>query len=180
MNIVATLPYKAVDFAAEIPNLRNAHWAICQIMPVIAPPARAYLNFMPGKIWADFEKYFMKGRKKAIKRAVYQMTPHVLNPRLSIQQGTFLCPSNIKFSFMANFCASLSEATSIDNHIRVLKIDQQARLKALIELYRMNISRASLFPGLSGLALMKLFLPKFTRICSRKCLRNTLLTALRN
>jgi hypothetical protein len=109
-------------------------------------------DFMPGKIWEDFKKYFMKESEKIVKRAVYQMTPHVLNPRLSIQQGTFLCPCNLSFSFMANFCASLSDTTSLNNHVRVLRIDPQTRIKALEELYRMNINRASLFPGLSGLA----------------------------
>jgi FRG domain len=109
-------------------------------------------DFMPGKCKEDFIEYFIKGSNKTLKRAVYQMTPHLLNTRLAIQQGTFLCPCNIKYSFMANFSASLPEGTSIDNHMRVLKIDQQARLNALEELYRMNISRASLFPGLSGFA----------------------------
>ncbi len=109
-------------------------------------------EFMPGKIREDFEKYFMKVNGKNVKRTVYQMTPHLLNLRLSIQQGTFLCPSNINYSFMANFCASIPGDTSIHNHVRVLKIEQQARVKTLEELYRMNITRASLFPGLTGLA----------------------------
>lgn len=109
-------------------------------------------EFMPGKIRKDFENYFMKANGKNVKRVVYQMTPHLLNLRLSIQQGTFLCPSNINYSFMANFCASISGHPSIDNHVRVLEIEQQTRAKALKELYRMNITRASLFPGLTGLA----------------------------
>jgi hypothetical protein len=109
-------------------------------------------EFMPGKIREDFENYFMKVNGKSVKRVVYQITPHLLNLRLSIQQGTFLCPSNINFSFMANFAASISEHTSIEDHVRVLEIEPKTREKALKELYRMNITRASLFPGLTGLA----------------------------
>ncbi len=111
-------------------------------------------DIMPGKDGKDFKKYFMKESGKTVKPAVYQMTPYVLNPRLSIQQGTFLCPCNLNCPFMENFCASLSltEAALINSSVKVLKIDKDVRLEALEELYRMNISRASLFPGLSGLA----------------------------
>ena len=109
-------------------------------------------EFMPGKCGKDFEKYFMKVNGKNVKQAVYQMTPYQLNLRLSIQQGTFLCPCNINFSFMANFCASISKNTSINNHVKILEIEPQIRAKILKELYRMNITKASLFPGLTGFA----------------------------
>jgi len=72
-------------------------------------------EFMPGKFGEDFERYFMKNNNKSIKRVVYQITPDLLNLRLSIQQGTFLCPSNINFSFMANLVALISEHSSIKN-----------------------------------------------------------------
>ncbi|MDY6839793.1 MAG: hypothetical protein SWH78_17685, partial [Thermodesulfobacteriota bacterium] len=77
---------------------------------------------------------------------------HRLNLRLSIQQGTFLCPCNINYSFMANFCASISKNTPLNNHVKLLEIKPKLRKKVLKELYRMNITKASLFPGLTGFA----------------------------
>jgi hypothetical protein len=109
-------------------------------------------EFMPGKFDEDFQKYFMKTNNKSVKRIVYQITPNLLNIRLSIQQGTFLCPSNINTSFMVNLVTTISESTSIEDHIKILEIDTKARNQVLKELYRMNISRSSLFPGLTGFA----------------------------
>jgi len=148
--------YVAVFFALE--NFRGQTptiWSIDALWlqdQAINHLGKTEKEFMPGKIKEDFEKYFMKVNGKTVKRAVYQITPHLLNLRLSVQQGTFLCPSNINFSFMANFAASISGLASIKDHVRILEINAKTRKEALKELYRMNITRASLFPGLTGLA----------------------------
>lgn len=167
--------YVAVFFALEnFQGQTPTIWSIDALW--LQDQARNHLGktekeFMPGKIRGDFEKYFIKVNGKTVKRVVYQITPHLLNLRLSTQQGTFLCPSNINFSFMANFAASISGHTSIEDHVRILKIDPKTRKEALKELNRMNITRASLFPGLTGLAQSlkhALLLPATLKVYSNK------------
>jgi hypothetical protein len=76
-----------------------------------------------------------------------------LNPRLAIQQGLFLAAGNLEKSFEQNFAAV--QGASDAN--RVLKItirlnNLDAKKDILRRLHRMNINRATLFPGLDGFA----------------------------
>jgi hypothetical protein len=74
--------------------------------------------------------------------------PKRLSERLSIQQGTFLCLGNPDRSFVENF-------TAMDgwrDKVRKYTFPFSERRRALEELRKMNITRASLFPGLDGFA----------------------------
>ncbi|HLN02329.1 MAG TPA: hypothetical protein VK335_23780 [Bryobacteraceae bacterium] len=71
-----------------------------------------------------------------------------MNERLTIQQGLFLCPAQVSMGFEENLQAMSLKGTKIDK----LVFPSNLRAHILAELNKMNISRASLFPGLDGFA----------------------------
>jgi hypothetical protein len=84
---------------------------------------------------------------------VHPANPFRLNERLTVQQGVFLFPGNISMSFEENMCIREYRLQSPDDLIRFkIKAGAAVRKDILKKLYRMNISRAALFPGLSGFA----------------------------
>jgi hypothetical protein len=86
---------------------------------------------------------------------VYPENPYLLHTRLARQQGVFLCPGDVSKSFSKNLKALLDESReSAKESIYEIrcKLCRPQRLEALNQLHRMNIDRASLFPGLDGFA----------------------------
>ncbi len=103
---------------------------------------------------------------------VYVVEPFHQHERISIQQGLFLFPGDIEKPFEHNLCSAfeltfkdLSDKNSLDlkfsdidkvdsSGISIMKIIIPYKLhsKALTELFRMNVTAATLFPGLDGLA----------------------------
>ncbi len=80
------------------------------------------------------------------------VSPFRLNERLVIQQGTFLIPRNVAIPFDDNLSALLQGSK---NHGLIkfrISGRQAARRQLLQHLQRMNITRATLFPGLDGFA----------------------------
>jgi hypothetical protein len=73
-----------------------------------------------------------------------------MNERLTIQQGLFLCPGNLRTSFESNLLAFPND--DIANHVHKMVIPNHLREDILARLNRMNINRASLFPGIDGFA----------------------------
>ncbi len=72
-----------------------------------------------------------------------------MNERYYLQQSVFLSPSNPYKTFNEQL-DFLHE--SLDNSLIKIKIPKTERKKALRDLAKMNITRASLFPGLDGFA----------------------------
>ncbi len=107
-----------------------------------------YKDFMPGKYEKHFIKYF--GSEDVEQPLIYHITPDLLNPRLAVQQGTFLCPADIRLSFLENLQNILPEKGDIYKRIKLIRIHKSARKTILRELYRMNITKASLFPDFGG------------------------------
>jgi len=83
---------------------------------------------------------------------VFQLNPYRLNERLVIQQGIFVAPADVRVSFMENLGAIASEQAC--KHLVKLELrgDPEVLRNAIRELTQMNISRATLFPGLDGFA----------------------------
>ena len=78
--------------------------------------------------------------------------PLRIHQRLHIQQGTFLCPGNVKKSFMENL-KKLKGWDQKESMVKVVcRMDSNDLQKAINVFKRMNISRESLFPGLDGFA----------------------------
>ena len=82
--------------------------------------------------------------------AVIQVNPFQLDERLTIQKGVFLYPCDASQSFEINLRAMPGWNDS--SKILRLNISFDERRPALKALHSMNISRATLFPGLDGFA----------------------------
>ena len=95
-------------------------------------------------------------------KSVFFINPYRLNERSVIQQSVFLCPGNPVFSFLDNLECNHSELNKLGSElsdydysqpeIMLYDILPDARKDILKNLYRMNINRAILFPGLDGFA----------------------------
>lgn len=88
-------------------------------------------------------------RPKRIK-FVYPVNPLKLNERLVRQQGVFLCPGDVNATFEVNLQA-LDPPRHTDA-VRRLEMGREVLREGLEELHRMNVNRATLFPGLAGYA----------------------------
>lgn len=92
---------------------------------------------------------------------VLLVEPFKMNERISIQQGAFLFPKNLYKPFEENLCASLAKVKSFEEYENQ-KTNKHALIKIIIpkELHTkiaywlsiMNITAATLFPGLEGFA----------------------------
>jgi hypothetical protein len=96
-----------------------------------------------------WENYF-KGRYSF----VLPVIPFTLTKRLVIQQGLFLCPGNVSIPFQDNLATLQKDDPKSSRALVRIKLDlnNSATKNFLRQLYRMNITMASLFPGIQGFA----------------------------
>jgi hypothetical protein len=95
-----------------------------------------------------------------VTKCALPVTPFRLNERLRTQRGTFVVPADVTAGFMDN----LRQLPNYENADSVVKLilPKALRTEALEQLYQMNISRPSLFPGLDGYAQsLGIFHPSF-------------------
>jgi hypothetical protein len=78
-------------------------------------------------------------------RTVFCANPFRLNERLTLQKGLFLAPGDVNASFESN----LAELKPCSRHIKKFALPPERR-SLLRQLDRLNISSATLFPGLEG------------------------------
>jgi hypothetical protein len=120
-------------------------------------------------------KFFGPDPDGQLPEIVLNFEPLRLNERLAAQQGIFLCPSNLKHSFLYNLANTydrksdelhriehdhvMSEDKNLINRnwhkygiIKVLLAGKEVRRRALQDLGQMDINSATLFPGLDGFA----------------------------
>jgi len=153
-------PYVALFFALERPlnpQDQAAVWAIdieaCkQVALGMLPQATGTTdaNLSLGKPDV-FEKAFMSEHDASNQQAVLcvaPIQPFRMNERLTIQQGLFLCPAQVSLGFEENLQAMGTKGTKIEK----LVFSASLREEILAELNKMNINRASLFPGIDGFA----------------------------
>ena len=93
------------------------------------------------------------------------VSPFRINERLTIQQGTFLCQGNISIPFEDNLAALQRNDLEAKNNLIALELELKPheRIRFLEMLFRMNMTRANLYPGLQGFAeslSMRLIFPK--------------------
>jgi hypothetical protein len=81
---------------------------------------------------------------------VAPLQPFRMNEGLTIQQGLFLCPGDLRTSFEGNLLAF--PKGDFANHVHKIVIPNHLREEILATLNKMNINRASLFPGIDGFA----------------------------
>ncbi len=76
-----------------------------------------------------------------------------LNERLAIQQGIYLCPSDVSAPFEDNLTAFPPKGKFKGNFIKIqIKTNLDQKNDILRRLHRMNMNRATLFPDLDGFA----------------------------
>src|SRR5262249_11528660 len=96
----------------------------------------------------DSDTFTVRHRQKFVKND----NPLLLNERLTTQQGVFLCPADLRFSFVDNLKA-MNASDSKDNILKLsLKLDRGEAIKFALNLKNMNLGFAALFPGLDGFA----------------------------
>jgi len=155
--------YIASYFAFEEPNSESdkiAVWAMDnkwlrektnqRIAENSSDPKLKYhdLFYANSNIWnrEDFN-WIMRNNRFTL---VAPLEPYYCNERMTIQQGLFLVPANLKVSFMQNLESYISEG--IADHFMKFVISNNVRIDALADLYDMNINRTSLFPGIDAFA----------------------------
>jgi hypothetical protein len=156
-------PFVAAFFALE--KLLETHqqdrsaaiWAL-YVQPV---ERDAILELLPTPHLREEYRIFSAARRGAAFRAVFleadppvsfvsPANPYRLIPRLIAQHGLFLCPGDISRSFEENL-AAVPSATDKANLKKIIL--PRALLKdAIAHLRSMNISNATLFPGIDGYA----------------------------
>ena len=101
---------------------------------------------------------------------VVEVTPWHLNERLTVQQGLFLFPREFTRGFEFHLCRTINNSDAlprrrrrtVDAVVKLLKKKRPAVLKIVIpprlwceimhDLRQMNVTAASLYPGVDGLA----------------------------
>jgi hypothetical protein len=94
-----------------------------------------------------FNLTFMRTKPKAF---ACPINPFRLNERLTIQKSVFMCPGDVTKPFEFNL-RELNRSGESGNVVKLL-IKLKRRRKFLNSLSAMNVSRATLFPGLDGFA----------------------------
>lgn len=71
------------------------------------------------------------------------------NPRLANQKGCFLCPGNIEEETDDNVSGTLGGTANVK---KLIWLRAELKTEAMIALFNMNVSQATLYPDLSGWA----------------------------
>lgn len=134
-------PYVAAFFALHNATDEAAVWACNPFEISMDKRSKKMDPEQPG----NYRKYFLSGDNSF----VWMGEPHAMNRRLIAQSGTFIVPGVLNEpieNILQNY--PNPDKTLIKFLLPVDKI----RHKGMRELYRMNITQASLFPDLDGLA----------------------------
>lgn len=173
--------YVALYFATEAADGDSAVWVINSMRPGMQKSLDQHNRPIPYNrqaVLEENEKYFNQTLlKRTYDLGVLILEPNRLHERLWIQQGLFLAPVNPNAPFLANLAEAyglpdihsrIEVATPSDSdalkdisygyaspgRISAVKvvIPHNLRGTVLAELRSMNISSATLFPGLEGFA----------------------------
>jgi hypothetical protein len=144
-------PYVGAFFALEGATCDAAIWAFnsSRIMPfkrsVTLPEGEEIHPWDISPMFENnYEKYFLPGTKSF----VVISNPSISNKRLTAQSGTFLVPARLDTP-VENI---LNSYPGPKDMIRKFILKKEMRAEAMRELYYMNITNATLFPDLDGLA----------------------------
>lgn len=147
----------AAYFAIEDTEEDAAVWALDRtvtdpaVLRVLPKIAQARIDHETGYIdnHACFAQVFDRNPPTPL---VSPVNPFRLNQRLVIQQGVFLCPGDVSLPFEQNLAAVLPEPPHGALQKFVIDGSVKSRTEILRHLHRMNMNRATLFPGLDGFA----------------------------
>jgi FRG domain len=131
-------PYVAAFFALHNATSDGVIWACNPVE--IKKKKKVHLD-NPG----SFRKQFLTGSHSF----VWISEPHAMNRRLIAQSGTFLVPGDLHKSIEEIL---KDYPNPSDTLIKFIVPVDKVRERGMRELYRMNITQATLFPDLDGLA----------------------------
>ncbi|MBD3221663.1 FRG domain-containing protein [bacterium] len=142
-------PYVACFFALERAEGEAAVWAIntpelLEVGPALAPGLTR--DRVHPQRDGNLERYFLSGEHCI----VWAGEPYEMNRRLIAQSGTFVVPGVIDRPVETILAEAYPEPARL---LRKIVLDAPGvRTDAMRALYRMNITNATLFPDLDGLA----------------------------
>jgi hypothetical protein len=131
-------PYIAAFFALQTTTHEGVIWA-CNSAEI--EKQKAFDLHQPG----SFRKYFLPGDRAFVGMG----SPHAMNRRLIAQSGTFLVPSVLDRSIEEILRTYPNPENTL---VKFILPAEKIREKGMRELYRMNVTQATLFPDLDGLA----------------------------
>lgn len=94
----------------------------------------------------NFKHCFVETKKTF----VCPMPVHRFNERLALQQGVFVLPGDVTKPFQKNLLDTFQDQKSLNKNVRKYIIKKDISIEATKSLVRMNLTRATLFPGLDG------------------------------
>jgi FRG domain len=139
-------PYVAAFFALERATANAAVWALFppwlynKRTRTLRPSQRVEAHEIGPWVKGNYEKYFLPNEQ----RSVIIGEPHRMNQRIIAQSGTFVIPGVLD--------TPLDELAPGRAITKFILVTSKLRKEALAELYKMNISHATLFPDIDGLA----------------------------
>ncbi len=110
--------------------------------------ARDWKTYKTKKDGNSFKALFVDRKPRL--RFIGTATPRMLNERLSIQQGVFLCPGDVTTRWAANLAALGSPRTR--PRVKTFSMTRDTMETAFRELASMNVTARTLFPGIDGYA----------------------------
>lgn len=149
--------YVAAYFALEAADGDSAvwacegPWALQQSLLTLGGAAKPHLRQLSEPFQESHEQLLSAVFfEEPYVRAACPLNPFRLNERLRIQKGAFLVPGDVTASFVDNLQALPGHDSP--SHVVQMVIPHGLRAEALRQLFQMNVSRTSLFPGLDGFA----------------------------
>ena len=146
----------ALYFAAESAEGDFAVWAIdvrwCNTQSKLRL-AKAGVSDVDHRICRDphyqkIETFKLLFCREPPEPLVSRINPFVLNQRLAVQKGLFLCPGDVSQTFESN----LEDLPDSESPVIKMTLDESLHREVLRRLHYMNIARDTLFPDLGGLA----------------------------
>ena len=134
-------PYVAAFFALERTVADGVVWAMNKARIDSSRPPQPVR--MDPRVRGNFRRYFLKGNH----RIIWMGEPHTMNRRLIAQSGTFAVPGVLDAPV-----EEILRDPDQDQMLAKIVLTNSVREVGMRELYRMNITYATLFPDLDGLA----------------------------
>jgi hypothetical protein len=136
-------PYVAAFFALERATGDAAVWAVnpARVQSRVSPRPPRY----DPRIRGNFKRYYIKGKR----RIIWIGEPHTMNRRLIAQSGTFAL-AGVLDEPLDHILSSYPDPES--TMVKFILPSKLIRDTGMRELYRMNITWATLFPDLDGLS----------------------------